>query len=129
MLLAGCSPKAKRAYSNENNKPVLHGVAAPFMFEIYKETKILKIRTYHWNDAKGVSAGFIILSDKSKKEIGRWQADSKSGKKETNSVLWEVEPDQVITPGVYYITTTDLKSWSFNTESNNAGFTSIYIQE
>ncbi len=129
VILSGCSPEAKKAYSNENNRPVLHGEATPFMFQIYKETKILKIRTYHWNDGKGAPAGYIILSDKENKETGRWQAEVKSGKKETSSVLWEVEPDMALSPGIYYISTTDQKSWSFNNESNKAGFTSIYIQE
>ncbi len=129
VILSGCSPEEKKAYSNENNRPVLHGEATPFMFQIYKETKILRIRTYHWNDGKGAQAGYIILSDKDNKETGRWQAEVKSGKKETSSVLWEVEPDLAISPGIYYISTTDQKSWSFNAESNKAGFTSIYIQE
>ncbi len=129
LLMAGCSPGLKAVYSNENGSPVKQGGAKPFSFEIYSEMEIAKIRTYHWNDGKGAPAGEIILTGPGGKETGRWKAEGKPGRNSVASAVWEAETDITLKPGIYTVTTSDEKTWSYNEASLGAGFTSIYTKK
>jgi hypothetical protein len=129
LILTGCGSKFKKIYSNENSSSLEQGRALPFSFEIYKQTEIAKIRTYHWNNGKGKNPGQIVITDKKNKLIGSWQANSVPGKNNSENVLWEVTPDISLPPGKYLISTSDQKSWSFNKTSLGSGFTSIYTKE
>ncbi len=129
LLLTGCSPELKAVYSNENGSPVKKGGAKPFQFQVYNEIEVVKIRTYHWNDGKGAIAGEIIITGPGGKETGRWKAENKPGRNGVATALWEAETGITLKPGIYTVTTSDERSWSYNEASLGAGFTSIYTKK
>lgn len=91
------------------------GPPNPAAFAVSDETVISKISNYHYGTAD--TPGTISLQEAGGTTYGPW-----------NAVLdgyWRVYPDITIPAGTYTVLDSKGDSWSFNSESDNAGMTEI----
>lgn len=129
-------PEKKEADKNsgvkvvvDNNKPVVtnakvllkygdsdkaksSGPKNPVSLTIKKRTVITRITTDHYNDGKGATPGNIIIKDKSGNVVGTFHAAGRNAIDGTANAKWVAEPKITLEPGGYYISVSDMKSWS-----------------
>lgn len=97
----------------DNDKPKNNGPKNPLTLTIKKKTVISRITTDHYNDGKGTpSSGSIIIKDKAGNVIGTYKAYGKNHADGTMNAKWIAEPKVALEPGGYYISVSDMKSWS-----------------
>lgn len=85
----------------------------PTKLTLQKPTMITRITTDHYNDGMGTPrGGKIIIKDKNEKVIGSFKALGKTGKNGTPSAKWVAEPNIMLQKGTYYISDSEMTTWS-----------------
>jgi hypothetical protein len=84
-------------------------------FTVTDTSLITKISNYHYNSYE--TPGTISLQDSSGAVYGPWDA--------VLDGYWRVYPDITVPAGTYTVIDSKPASWSFNSESGNAGMTEI----
>jgi len=99
----------------------------PTIFTIDEPRTITKIGTYHWNQASGDTPGTIGLKDSNGKVYGPWQASGEPGQGGVPDAYWIVSlsPELELPPGTYSIMDSSPATWSYGSESDNAGIASV----
>ncbi len=118
--------------NNFNTDPVIAGPVNPSRIRIKKQACILELRTYHYNQGRGVAPGFISIESEDARVLGKWQADScpakpVGSKSELPGLFWRCRPDRILKPGTYLIRTSDPSSWSCNAKNQKRGFYAITL--
>mgnify|MGYP001197193562 CR=1 FL=1 len=97
----------------DSDKAKSSGPKNPVSLTIKKRTIITRITTDHYNDGKGTPApGNIIIKDKSGNVVGNFHASGRNASDGTTNAKWIAEPKITLDPGGYYISVSDMKSWS-----------------
>jgi len=99
----------------------------PTIFTIDEPRTITKIGTYHWNQASGDNPGTIGLSDENGKTYGPWQAKGEPGQGGVPNAYWiaYLSPELELPAGTYTIMDSNPATWSYTSESDNAGIASV----
>jgi hypothetical protein len=87
------------------------------------------LRTYHWNNARGVKPGTITLTAKDGTVLGPWPARGLPGQGGVRNAYWEAKIDARIEAGTYTISTSSDATWATNDEAGGRGFYTITWQE
>ena len=99
----------------QSDEPKSKGPKKPTKFTLSKPTMIVRITTDHFNGGMGTSSGgTIILKDKNDNIIGSYRANGKSGKNGTPNAKWVAEPRKMLEKGTYYVSDSDMSTWSKN---------------
>ena len=99
----------------------------PTTFTLEEPRTITKIGSYHWNQASGDTPGTIALKDGNGKVYGPWQAKGEPGQGGVPNAYWIVylSPGLELPAGAYSIMDSSPATWSYASESDNAGITSV----
>jgi hypothetical protein len=99
----------------------------PTIFTLDEPRTITKIGTYHWNQASGDTPGTIGLEDRNGKVYGPWRASGVPGQGGVPDVYWIVSlsPEVELPPGTYSIMDSSPSTWSYSSESDNAGIATV----
>ena len=74
---------------------------------------IVRITTDHYNKGMGTSGGGSISIKNSKGNVvGTFTAYGKPGKNGTPDAKWVSEPHKLLQEGTYYISDSDMSTWS-----------------
>jgi len=99
----------------QSDEPKNKGPKKPTKFTLSNPTMIVRITTDHYNGGMGTpSGGSIIIKDKDENIVGTYKAKGKSGKNGTPNAKWVAEPRKRLEKGTYYISDTDMTTWSKN---------------
>ncbi|MFZ4547781.1 MAG: double zinc ribbon domain-containing protein [Bacteroidales bacterium] len=99
----------------QSDEPKNKGPKKPTKFTLSEPTMIVMITTDHYNGGMGTPAGgSIIIKDKNENIVGTYKARGKSGKNGTPNAKWVAEPRKRLEKGTYYISDTDMTTWSKN---------------
>jgi ribosomal protein L37E len=99
----------------QSDEPKNKGPKKPTKFTLSEPTMIVMITTDHYNGGMGTPAGgSIIIKDKDENIVGTYKAKGKSGKNGTPNAKWVAEPRKRLEKGTYYISDTDMTTWSKN---------------
>ena len=109
-------------YNSFNATLVENGPGSPAGFTLTEATLISKLWTYHYV-SPAATPGTIRLTDGSGNTYGPWAASHVPG---TSGWYWEVSPNLVLQPGTYTVVDSDNATWSYNTDSGNAGFIRVF---
>lgn len=112
-------------YRNGNIYTVYNGPTRPTRFVLQRSAIVTKISNYHWNNAKGSRPGTIALRDKQGRVYGPWAASGSPGMNGVPNANWNVNPNFRLEPGEYTVIDSDNATWSHNSQSANAGMTTI----
>jgi hypothetical protein len=97
----------------------------PSVLSLEQTTRVLSLRTYHWNGGRGAPPGTIALRDATGVIHGPWPAAGSPGQGGARDVYWTAAPNVVLPPGRYEVVDSAPESWSHNTHSQGAGFVRI----
>jgi hypothetical protein len=85
----------------------------PTKLTLKKPTMITRITTDHYNDGMGTPrGGMITIKDNEGNVEGSFKAFGKTGIKGTPSAKWIAEPNIMLQKGTYFISDSDLLTWS-----------------
>ena len=85
----------------------------PTKLVIKRSTMIVRITTDHYNKGMGTSGGGSISIKNSKGNVvGTFTAYGKPGKNGTPDAKWVSEPHKILQEGTYYISDSDMSTWS-----------------
>lgn len=91
----------------------------PTKLTIHSATMITKITTDHYNDGMGTPrGGTITIKDHLGIVIGNYKAFGQTGKNGTPSAKWVAEPNIMLGKGTYFISDSDIATWSKNLLGN-----------
>ena len=108
-------------FDNGNIGGVYNSPGAATVFTVSSPVTITYLMTYHWNNGKGSTVGTIGLKHSDGTMYGPWQAISTAG----NNLYWEVHPSVTIKSGSYTVIDSNPSTWSYNSQSGNAGMAVI----
>jgi len=85
----------------------------PTKLVIKRPTMIVRITTDHYNKGMGTSGGgSITIKDNKGNVVGSFSAYGKNGKNDTPNAKWVTEPQKLLKEGTYYISDSDMPTWS-----------------
>jgi len=125
LSLGGCALKYEdpvdevTIFFNGNDLAVFNSPTAPTVFSITSSYKITYINNYHWNNGQGKPAGTIALKNSGGQVYGPWSVTVRA------NVYWETNPNEVIPAGTYTVIDSDPATWSYNSQSNNQGHSTV----
>jgi hypothetical protein len=93
-----------------------NGASKPTVFTIVESWNVTEIKTYHWNNGKGVRPGTIGLKSSGGITYGPWQATGLPGQGGVADAYWVVSPQVVIPAGTYTVIDSDPATWAKNNE-------------
>ena len=91
-----------------------NGASKPTVFTIVESWMVTEIKTYHWNNGKGVPPGMISLKSSDGITYGPWQATGLPGQGDVVDAYWVVNPQVVIPAGTYTVIDSDPATWAKN---------------
>jgi len=97
----------------------------PSVLTLAETTRVLSLRTYHWNGGRGAPPGTIALRDAGGIVHGPWPATGSPGQGGARDVYWTATPNVVLAPGRYEVVDSAPETWSHNIHSKGAGFVRI----
>jgi hypothetical protein len=113
-------------YDNGNIGGVYNGASGEVVFTLNEPLHITYIRTYHWNDGRGATPGYIRLQKKEDgSTFGPWPASGEPGSGGVPNANWVVRPGVRIPAGSYIVIDSDPSTWSQNEESYHQGMTLV----
>lgn len=119
-------PAAEVLFDSTNIAAVLSGPKTLLWLTFNQDTQITEIFTYHWNDGRGTQGGTISLIEKtSGRTVGTWTATCTPGMNNVPNVNWTVKPNLLLPKGTYRVAVSAPETWSYNTQSQNAGIIKI----
>ncbi|MBI5483296.1 MAG: WSC domain-containing protein [Deltaproteobacteria bacterium] len=116
-------PVARTIFNNWNKAGVTNGPTKSTQFSISSSVTVTSILNYHWNNGQGYSIGTIALKGSNGTVYGPWQASGLQSS--VPSANWIVKPYITIPAGTYTVIDSHPASWSQNSGSHGAGFSSI----
>ena len=117
----------EKVFENGNIGGVSSGPTNPTLFTFNKNTFITRIENYHYFNG-GKKPGTISLHNNSTGKVyGPWQAYGLIGQGGVQNAYWDVLPNIEISAGTYTVIDSDPPTWSYNSQSNGCGFTTIWI--
>ena len=96
-----------------------NGASMPTVFTIDESWTVTEIKTYHWNNGKGVLPGMISLKSSDGIIYGPWQANGLPGQGDVINAYWVVSPQVVIPAGTYTVIDSDPTTWAKNDEDTS----------
>ena len=121
-LFVSTAPADDTIFTNENPGGVVaspSSPSSPTQFTLNAPMIITYLRTYHWNNGRGQSAGSISLKSSTGQSYGPWTASI------YNNFYWVVKPNICLPAGTYTIVDTYSSTWSYNSQSGNKGFATV----
>jgi len=116
----------QKLFENGNIGGVSSGPPNPTQFTFTQATLITRIENYHYFNS-GKKPGTIGLRNNSTGKVyGPWQAYGLIGQGGVQNAFWVVLPEIELLAGTYTVIDSDPPTWSYNSQSNGCGFTSIY---
>jgi len=91
-----------------------NGASQPTVFTIDEAWLVTEIKTYHWNNGKGVTPGMISLESGDGITYGPWQATGEPGQGGVVDAYWVVSPQVTIPAGTYTVIDSDPATWAKN---------------
>lgn len=122
---AGAAGAAVMLLDIDNVYAVSSKPTRPSVLSLEQTTRVLSLRTYHWNGGRGAPPGTIALRDATGVIHGPWPAAGSPGQGGARDVYWTAAPNVVLPPGRYEVVDSAPESWSHNTHSQGAGFVRI----
>ena len=113
----------KTIFDNWNKAGVMNGPTRSTQFSINTPVTITRILNYHWNNGKGYTIGTIALKAGNGRIYGPWQASGLPSA--VPAANWIVKPNVTIPAGTYTVIDSHPATWSHNSGTNGAGFSSI----
>ena len=123
-----CTGSQIKLFDNSNGFGVLNGAKPPSFSTKGKAYCVVSITTYHWNNGKGATPGWLGLKGSS--TVGPTRATGSSGQGGAKNVNWTVNIPQskpAVINGTYECTDTDAASWSQNPQTGGKGFCIVYV--
>jgi len=120
------TPILEKIFDNGNIAAVGNGPTAPTVFTLSSLRKISSIMDYHWNSARGKTAGTIGLKSDKGVVYGPWQAKGTPGQGGVVDAYWTVTPELELPAGTYTIIDSDVASWAQNSGSKGIGMSIVY---
>jgi hypothetical protein len=115
----------EKVFDNGNSYAVRNRPKHATVFKLNRATRITKITTYHWNNARGAQAGTISLQSGSGQTLGPWRARGQPGQGGVPNVYWVAEVNIILPPGTFKVIDSDNATWAQNDVSGGAGITTI----
>ena len=115
-------PTLSTLFDNNNIYAVENGPSAATRFTLRSVHHIERIRTYHWNNGRGVKPGSIRIIGPNREVYGPWPARGLAGQGGVPNAYWEADANVLLGPGTYTILDSDFATWSQNAASSRAGF-------
>lgn len=113
-------------FDNGNIDAVGNQPTRPTVFEVGRPVTIVRIMTYHWNNAAGTGRpGTIGLLSDTGYWYGPWRAVGQPGQGGVPNAYWVATPNQALPTGTYRVIDSDPSSWSQNGGSYGAGIASV----
>jgi hypothetical protein len=109
-----------------------NGPTSPTAFTLPSTSVITQMATYHWNGGAGATPGTIGLQLQLPAGVvpifGPFPTVGVTGQNNVANAAWVTSPNpNVIVPaGTYTVLDSSPATWSFNSGSNNAGFTRVW---
>jgi hypothetical protein len=91
-----------------------NGASEPTVFSIDESWLVTEIKTYHWNNGKGVLPGNIGLTAADGTTYGPWQATGFPGQGGVENAYWVVSPQVILPAGSYTVVDSDPATWAKN---------------
>lgn len=114
-------------FDNNNIHGVSSNPTADTVFTIAGSYTITYLQTYHWNGGAGTaSPGQISLQHSDGTTYGPYTALGQEGYGGASNAYWYIQPEVTIKPGTYRVIDSDPSTWSYNSDSDNQGITTIY---
>lgn len=112
-------------YDSGNPQGVLNGPPEKCRINL-SHVHLSGVSTYHYNSARGAPPGTIsLLHEDSGRLYGPWAATGSPGQGGVPNAFWTVRPEIDLPNGVYEVIVSDPASWSYNQQSDNAGFVTV----
>ncbi|HKK32759.1 MAG TPA: hypothetical protein VJ934_04270 [Desulfomicrobiaceae bacterium] len=115
----------EKTFDNGNIYGVGNGPTSPTTFTLSTPRILSMIQNYHWNSARGATAGTIALRHESDTLYGPWQTTGSPGQGGVPDAYWTARPMVVLPAGTYTVIDSDPGSWAQNRQSKGKGFTKI----
>ena len=111
-------------FNNLNPQWVSQGSPNPTTFTIGVGRHITYFDTYHWNNG-GVLPGQLSLKHSDGTIYGPWQTTGMPGQGGALNASWVCYPEVDIKAGTYTVIDSSPETWSYDSASGNAGFSSV----
>lgn len=111
-------------FDNGNIAAVRNRPTRPTEFELLEPTRIVTIKTYHWNNGRGSIPGTIAVRSMSGETYGPWQAAGEPGQGGVPNAYWAARPNADLPAGQYTVIDSNPSTWAQNSLSGGAGFAS-----
>lgn len=98
--------------------------SSPTMFTIHEPVFVTYLDTYHYFN-RGKKPGTIALRHEDGTMYGPWRTTGIMGQGKVPNATWVCNPNVEIKAGTYTVIDSDPKTWSYNYESQGAGFAII----
>jgi YARHG domain-containing protein len=120
----GASPQLDTIFDNGNIEAVQNQPTQPTVFVLSDPTRLVTIRTYHWNNGRGATPGTIAVRNSAGQTYGPWQTAGQPGQGGVPNAYWVANPNVDLAPGQYVVVDSDPSSWAQNGTSGGVGFAS-----
>ncbi|HSX22238.1 MAG TPA: PKD domain-containing protein, partial [Gaiellaceae bacterium] len=123
-----CTGNQIKLFDNSNGNGVLNGAKPPSFSTKGKSYCVTQIDTYHWNNGKGATPGWLGL--KGPTTVGPARATGSAGQGGAKNVNWTLNISQskpAVINGTYECTDTDAATWSQNPQTGGKGFCTVYV--
>ncbi len=111
-------------FNNGNIYAVQNRPTRATVFTLRAPARIIRIKTYHWNNGRGARAGTIALRSSRGETYGPWQATGEPGQGGVPNANWIVEPDLSLPAGTYTVIDSNPSTWAQNGGTGGAGMAS-----
>ena len=125
---ATCTGQQFKLFDNSNGFGVQNGGKPPTFSTKGKSYCVVSITTYHWNNGKGQTPGWLGLTGSS--TVGPSRASGSAGQGGAPNVNWTLNIPQskpAIINGTYSCTDNAPATWSQNQQTGGKGFCIVYV--
>jgi hypothetical protein len=127
----GGAASSSLLFTNSNTGGVEQESPAPPHYTLFTLTRpetITQITTYHWNNGTGAKPGmiYILVPHSGGVVKAQSQASGASGQGNTSNASWVANFNVTLGAGQWQIWDSDPSTWSYDSQSGNAGFVWIY---
>ncbi len=117
--------ESQTIFDNGNIYAVQNGPTEPTVFTLTEPSRIVSIKTYHWNYGRGARPGTIALRSSAGRTYGPWQAKGQPGQGGVRNAYWLAAANVDLEPDEYTIVDSNPATWAQNETSGGAGMASV----
>ena len=121
VLAPHAGAQSRDLFNNFNNAGVVTGPALAPLFGVGAPAQITELVTYHWNNQRGATPGWISLRSSTGQEF-KFSARGQAGQGGVANVTWVATPNVTIPAGLYTVLDSDPNTRSYNAQSGNRSF-------